>query len=390
MLTLANNENDKSGLYSLSGFAYQIKVFFYYAMLLQDENSTIEFESLDDIAIKNVENFDDKDTTFISKIKDNNSFYQIIQVKYTKINEKKTKDLMLRWVLAAKNNSNIRNFILFTDENYSNKNLINQISAKELYRYVISAKKEKSNSIKSKIKLLFFTEGTYKDFCKLLKKIKANVDFINSDKIDEKIKSVASVHFKRNAVSEIVYCARLVSALKDITYNIMQNVLSRKPYILNLSDLNKIEEKIIQDINETMPVPLSYAEFKKGNPINIDSCINNREYRQLEYCELPLTGIKRNLQQCCYYVDFRHRLLAMGNHKKVADIELQSFENFERVQENLEYNNCDTPRNRLDESQKIENKIVPRAELSLGTYIYLTKEKEFVGDNQISWKDEDE
>ena len=387
---MADNRNDQSGLYSLSGFAYQIKVFFYYAMLLKDENSSIEFESLDDIAVKNIEKFDNYDTTFISKIEDENSTYQIIQVKYTKITEKKTKDVILRWLLALKSHSNIKKFILFTDEKYSNNNLINNISAKELYRYVLSAKKEKANSIKSRVKTLFFTEGTYREFYKLLKKIKDNMHYISNNDIDDNIKSVASNHFKRKAVSEVIYCARLVSALKDITHNILENVLLTKPYILNLAELNKIEEKIIQHTNEIMPIPLSYAEFKKVNTIDIDSYTRKREYKQLQHCELPLTGIKRNLQQCCYYVDFRHRILAMGNHEKIADIELQSYENFERVQEILAYNNKDTPRNRLDETQKIKNEMVPKPELSLGTYIYLTKEKEIVGENQISWKDEDE
>ena len=386
---MADNENDKSGLYSLSGFAYQIKVFFYYAMQLKKEHSSIEFESLDDISIKNIDKFDNYDTAFVSKIDDKTSAYQIVQVKYTKVTEKKTKDVILRWILALKSPSNIKKFILFTDEKYSNENFINKISAKELYRYVLSAKKEKKNSIKSKIKTLFFTDGTYRDFYKLLKKIKNNVCFISNNEIDEDIKSVASNHFKRNAVPEVIYCARLVSALKDITHNIMENVLARKPYTLNLAELNKIEEKIIQDTNETMPIPLSYAEFKKVNSIDIDSYTQKREYQQLQHCELPLTGIKRNLQQCCYYVDFRHRILAMGNHEKIAEIELQSYENFERVQESLAYNNKDTPRNRLDETQKIKNEIVPKPELSLGTYIYLTKEKEIVGENQISWKDED-
>ncbi len=387
---MADNENDKSGLYSLSGFAYQIKVFFYYVMLLKNEYSSIEFESLDDIAIKNIEKFDNYDTTFISKIENENTSYQIIQVKYTKITEKKTKDLMLRWMLALKNHYNIKKFMLFTDEKYSNENFINEISAKELYRYAINSKKEKSNSIKSKIKTLFFSKGTYRDFYKLLKKIKDSVYFISNNEIDDSIKSVASNHFKRNAVPEVIYCARLVSALKDITHNIMENVLLGKSYSINLAELNKIEEKIIQDTNETMPIPLTYAEFKKVNSIDIDSYTNKREYKQLQHCELPLTGIKRNLQQCCYYVDFRHRILAMGNPEKIANIELQSYENFERVQETLAYNNNDTPRNRLDETQKLRNEIVSTPELSLGTYIYLTKEKEIVGENQISWKDDDE
>lgn len=387
---MVDNGNDQSGLYSLSGFAYQIKVFFYYAMLLKNEHSSIEFESLDDIAVKNVEKFDEYDTNFISKIEEENDPYQIIQVKYTKITEKKTKDVLLRWILALKSYSNIKKFTLFTDEKYSNENFINKISAKELYKYVCSAKKEKSNSIKSKIKTLFPTKSSYRDFYKSLKKIQDNVYFISNKELDDKIKSVASNHFKRKAVPEVIYCARLSSALKNITYNIMESVLLRKPYSLNLIELNKIEEKIIQDINETMPIPLSYAEFKKVNLIDINSYTNKREYKQLEHCELPLTGIKRNLQQCCYYVDYRHRVLAIGKHEKIANIELQSYENFERVQETLAHNHNDTPRNRLDETQKIRNEIVSTLELSLGTYIYLTKEKRIVGENQISWKDEDE
>lgn len=42
---------DKSGINSLGGFAYQIKVFVLY-MLSIDENMQAEFETIDDVAVK--------------------------------------------------------------------------------------------------------------------------------------------------------------------------------------------------------------------------------------------------------------------------------------------------------------------------------------------------
>ena len=56
----------------------------------------------------------------------------------------------------------------------------------------------------------------------------------------------------------------------------------------------------------------------------------------------------------------------------------------------LDYKKDDTPRNRLEETQKIKNDLLPRKELGLGSYIYLTKDKKIIGDNQISWKDDNE
>ena len=46
---------DSSGINSLSGFSFQIKVFVYY-MLMLEEGMQIEFETLEDVNIKNIEN----------------------------------------------------------------------------------------------------------------------------------------------------------------------------------------------------------------------------------------------------------------------------------------------------------------------------------------------
>ena len=80
----------------------------------------------------------------------------------------------------------------------------------------------------------------------------------------------------------------------------------------------------------------------------------------------------------------------MNKEKCIADIETESYENFERVKENLIYKDDDTPRNRLDKTQEIRNEKLPIKELSLGSYIYLTQDKETVQNNQISWKEDNE
>lgn len=67
-----------------------------------------------------------------------------------------------------------------------------------------------------------------------------------------------------------------------------------------------------------------------------------------------------------------NKRVAMNKCKQVDDIETQSYENFERVKESLDYKKEDTPRNRLEETQKIKNDLLPRKELGLGSYIYLT------------------
>ncbi len=49
--TLDTYTPDKSGINSLGGFAYQIKVFVLY-MLSMDENMQAGFETVDDVSIK--------------------------------------------------------------------------------------------------------------------------------------------------------------------------------------------------------------------------------------------------------------------------------------------------------------------------------------------------
>ncbi|MEM5643090.1 hypothetical protein AAHB52_20905 [Bacillus toyonensis] len=48
-----DKSNDESGIKSLSGFAYQIRVFVYYMSKMIGSNQQIEFETLEDVVVNN-------------------------------------------------------------------------------------------------------------------------------------------------------------------------------------------------------------------------------------------------------------------------------------------------------------------------------------------------
>lgn len=60
-------EQDFSGINSLSGFSFQIRVFCYYMLDLKEEMQ-IEFETIEDVNVKNlkVENIDENSENFRS------------------------------------------------------------------------------------------------------------------------------------------------------------------------------------------------------------------------------------------------------------------------------------------------------------------------------------
>ena len=58
--------NNSSGIHSLAGFAFQIKVFAYYALCITKVNEFVEFETLDDINVRlTPKNIDKKVDNFI-------------------------------------------------------------------------------------------------------------------------------------------------------------------------------------------------------------------------------------------------------------------------------------------------------------------------------------
>lgn len=138
---------DQSGINSLGGFSYQIKVFVLY-MLSMEENMQAEFETIEDVSIKSLsaEMIDDIEDNLRNLIISNEK-YKVIQVKRTSITPDVAQRVLLNWILLEISNKNVTNYILYTDKKYKNKDNIFDISADDLYLKVLGSKKNKTATI---------------------------------------------------------------------------------------------------------------------------------------------------------------------------------------------------------------------------------------------------
>lgn len=104
---------DNGGIYSLAGFAYQIKVFVLNVLELKN-GYTLEYETIDDVALKMAadkldEHEDDLCSIFTTTSR------RAIQVKKTQVTNSIAKKVVKNWILADKNNADIEQFVLVTD-----------------------------------------------------------------------------------------------------------------------------------------------------------------------------------------------------------------------------------------------------------------------------------
>lgn len=88
-----------SGLSSLSGFSYQIKVFILRLTQLQ-QGQRVEFETLDDVAVRSLSSKDSiSDSCFKWKV-DETSSIEVFQVKQTNVSESVRRQVLYNWLLA--------------------------------------------------------------------------------------------------------------------------------------------------------------------------------------------------------------------------------------------------------------------------------------------------
>lgn len=197
---------DESGINSLGGFAYQIKVFVSY-MLSMDEGMQAEFETVDDIAISKMTSdiIDDNEDKFRNLIVSANGI-KAIQVKRTSITEKVAKQVLFNWMLLEKSGKTITNYILFTDKSYKNSDIVFDVSAEVLYEEILNSKKSEKATI-TKIKKEY--ENDKYRFLNVYERVKNKYTFMAVDSIDEEISEKCKVLFKKAGVNRITYCNRI-------------------------------------------------------------------------------------------------------------------------------------------------------------------------------------
>lgn len=160
---------DKSGINSLGGFAYQIKVFTSY-MLSMGENMQAGFETVEDVSIKKItpDTIDDNEDKFRNLIISSEGT-KAIQVKRTAITEKIAKQILFNWILLESSEEVVTDYILFTDNSYKNSDIVFAVSAEDLYSEVLNTKKTQKATI-TKVKKKY--EKDKKGFINIYETIK--------------------------------------------------------------------------------------------------------------------------------------------------------------------------------------------------------------------------
>lgn len=376
---------DKSGIDSLGGFSYQIRVFAYYMFSMKADEEA-GFEVHEDVSLRKLssEEIDDNEDCFKNSIYNSNGL-RAIQVKRTKVNAEVSKKILLNWMLLENSGCNVVEYTLFTDEAYNNADLIFGISADSLYEEVVNTTKTKK-SIIGKVKECFLNQK--EQFVQVYDSIKDKYKFISTKDIDGLIKNECDVIFKRAGVKNITYINRVKEMLKHITCQILDKVNRKQPYRISYSEMMSYAEDVCQRFTDEEINP-SYSEFKKLNKVDLKDLdvAKSREYKQLVACNLSESLIKRHLQYRNYYWNMCFNFMEMNKLQVIDDIEETTYDNFEDAKIMLQNEGKDIPYNRLEETKKRSNSYAKNEQIKFGSGIYLTREEE--EKHKISWEDKE-
>lgn len=374
-----------SGIKSLAGFAYQIKVFIYYLSELK-ENEQIEFETLEDVNIRNFqsEEIDSKSESYkcvIGNIEEN----MAVQVKRTSISNRGAERILYNWLIVEKTHSNIRKYVLFTDSAYENEDIIFDIDVKELFDKVNNSK-NKSNALITIVKNIF--SGDFKNFKSTYEEIKKKYEFKSIERIDDEILKRYNVRFQRGGIPEAIYYMRIQELMRYVTGEIMKSVSKGQPFVCTYSKFISQVVNICRYIYEDQQL-ISYSLFKSNSTIDWEDLdvLSSRECIQLVSCNLSRKNIEKHLMYKLYYEFLKCSYMENNKVQLIDDIEETTYDNYEFSKAILQQENKDTPLNRLNDIKSRSNSYAPNEQIRYGSAIYLTRD-DIEKEKQISWKED--
>lgn len=376
-------ENDKGGIYSLAGFAYQIKVFILNILQLKN-GDVLEYETIDDIALTISEkDFDKYEEKLCSVLTTDRK--TAIQVKRTKVTKKVAKEVVKNWILADANNDNIDAFVLVTNRD-TDIDIFSKIDMEAIFKEVATAVGKQS--IESKVKLIGYSEEELKH--KIINII-ANATIQKYEDIDSEIIERFEAYFNRFGINEATYLFRLKELMQQITVDILDSVEKGQAYELTYKKVCQIKECITTKITDDKWEP-NFSQFKKLNKMNLSdlATIKTREYQQLRECiSLVDDDIYRYLLCGEYYLNSKRSYFELGMKELVDELEDTAYDNFCDVKQELRSRSADTPDNRLIETRNKSNAKAKDKQIKHGVCINLTSE-DTDASIQISWKDEND
>ena len=375
-----------SGLSSLSGFSYQIKVFILRLTQLQ-QGQRVEFETLDDVAVRSLSSKDSiSDSCFKWKV-DETSSIEVFQVKQTNVSESVRRQVLYNWLLAYNQKPDISKFTLYVAQGYSiNEKAFTNDSEKE-YQTIIESDKAVT-ALVSRVKQIYKDDLTkfkrdYQTICS-----KSTIERLGD--IDELIAEQLITPFHATAadIGKTYFEKRIAELFTRICARIMDRAGQRSPYVCVHAEYMQLCEEICKDISPTQYTP-DYEAFRQvfSQDDLTSEITNSREYRQLRYCKLSNSEILDHLSWEQYYQSIRQHYLADAKKEAISKTESIAHQNHKDVVYELQDENKDTPRLRLIKTKRCEISTLHDEFSRWGTYSFLTQNDL---PNKISWKDEDE
>lgn len=375
--------SNNPGITSLGGYAYQIKIFISLLPYIQ-ENDTVEFETLDDIAISE-SNIDSKSEYLCTTQNDfQNNSYTAIQVKKAKISKASLKKIWYNWLLAYNAHRNLDNFELRFDKSLNPSFDLYLLSSDELFK-IISNSTAKKNSLEFKVKQIY---REHSDFESDFSYIKDNSKTIAIENIDHQIYTDYKQIFHWTNELKDTYQLRIEELCKTIQNLILTKIESKQHYSCSYNDFFNIVDRIADRITKEAYNP-DYALFSSTINLTLENekIINSREFKQLQACEISENSIRLYLTNQLYYNDYKYRSLSNLKADKIENTEITAYENFSNVVERLKHKNADNPFDRLDLTTSQSNVHAPDEQIRKGVCIHLT-EDDIEASKQISWSDE--
>ena len=379
---------NNSGIYSLAGFAYQIKVFIYYLTQLQD-NYALGFETYDDVALQRT---DIDSTAQEGKLQTYNGIFNspsgitALQVKRTTLSNDDYEKVLFNWIILNNSSANVENFVLLVDKSYENTDSVFPTDLNSLYNKIINSSSNR-NALITQVKEII--NNNYILFTQLCKSIKDRYIFKEIDDIDNEIFESYKLIFNHGGVKDVIYKMRIRDLAEKIQYALLEDISQNHSYKCDYAMFKTIVEDVVARIKDDLYIPPDFSDFRKNSRIDIaDTAISkSRQYIQLKKCAIPDSLIKEQLIFEEYYTAYKLRCLENLKSNNIENIEYTTHFNFEITKSNLQANNNDTPNNRLVHTQEKANTYAQNDQIRNGSAIHLTK-VDTAADMLISWEDE--
>ena len=374
-----------AGLNSLSGFSFQIKVFILMMTQLK-EGQRVEFETLDDVVVKNLSQNEKIDDSCIKTCTGNDGKIVAFQVKQTRVTDSVARKILHNWLIALNINRSIDRFELILDGGYSCTSKVFSNTAEEEFRKIRESNSD-GNALITRVKNIYYDR--LENFTKDFNYICSHISIENVKDINGLIAEKLCVPF-HSAMTDSVkphFGLRIWEFCNRVCCRIIESAEKRIPFVCEYGEYLQLCEEICKDISEEEYRP-DYDSFKQvwvSDRIE-EEVKESREYRQLSYCKIGHSRLVEHLRWELYYKNIRQQYLTDAKKERIKKTEDIAYRNYEDVLIGLQVDNQDNPPKRLLKTKEKPISTLTDEYSRWGAYIFLTRDD---AEQQISWKDEE-